>query len=90
MKKLNFEVGKKYRGYGFINEFGEFEFTPEQTGANKGQVTPLRSTEDYNLSYTKKYVLIHMKLEKRSPIELIKKLMNICSNLISDFKKYEF
>lgn len=90
MKKMNFEVGKKYRGYGFINEYGEFEFKPEQTGANKGKVTQLRSTEDYILSYTKKYVLIHMKLEKSSALELIKKLMTICSNLITDFKKYEF
>lgn len=90
MKKMNFEVGKKYRGYGFINEYGEFEFTPEQTGAKKGQVTQLRCTDDYSLSYTKKYVLVHLRLEKSTTMELIKRLMNICSNLIIDFKKYEF
>ena len=33
MNKMSLEPGVKYRGTGWINEYGEFQFTPEQKGS---------------------------------------------------------
>ena len=90
MKEKRMEVGVKYKGYGMLNDFGEFEFTPEATGSRVGQIKVVKETVSYKLSTSKKFVLIHLKLERASGLDLIKDLMNIVNNLIQDFKKYEF
>ena len=90
MKEKKMEVGVKYKGYGMLNAFGEFEFTPEATGSRVGQIKAVKETGSYKLSTSKNFVLIHLKLERASSLDLIKELMNIVNNLIQDFKKYDF
>lgn len=90
MKEKRMEVGVKYKGYGMLNDFGEFEFTPEATGSRVGQIKVVKETGSYKLSTSKKFVLIHLKLERASSFDLIKELMKVFNNLIQDFKKYEF
>lgn len=90
MQKLEFIVGQKVRGYGLLNEFGEFDFIPEQTGINKGKRKVVKTTADYSLSTTKKYILLNIRLPKLRGLELIKSFMNITNNLIDDFRRYDF
>lgn len=90
MKEKKMQVGVKYKGYGMLNAFGEFEFTPEATGSRVGQIKVVKETGSYKLSTSKNFVLIHFKLERACSLDLIKELMIIVNNLIQDFKKYEF
>lgn len=90
-KKLDLEVGRKYRGYGLINEYGEFEFMPEETGSRKGVVKIVKEAEGYSIKTTEKLVIVHFSLEKKGKsMVMIKMLMDIFNKLINDFRTYEF
>ena len=90
-KRLDLEVGRKYRGYGLINEYGEFEFTPEETGSRKGVMKTVKESEGYSIKTTEKLVIVHFSLEKKDKsMVMIKMLMDIFNKLINDFRTYEF
>lgn len=88
-KRLDLEVGKKYRGYGVLNEYGEFEFLPEQTGSRSGSIKQVKETETYILSTSKKKVMIHIRLERVSGLKLVQKLLSTVNEIISDLRSYE-
>lgn len=90
-RQLQLEPGKKYRGYGFINEYGEFEFSPEQTGIRAGEVKLLKSGDDYTVSTTKNYVILHVRVKRPfKPVEGIYQVMRKIDEIIKIFKEYEF
>lgn len=88
-KKLEMEVGKKYRGYAVLNEYGEFDFMPEQTGARAGNIKQVKETQDYVLSTSKKKVLIHIRLERLSGLKLVQKLLTVMNEILTDLRTYE-
>ena len=90
MKKMEIPIGKKVRGYGLLNEYGEFDFIPEQTGARQGQVKVVCQTDDYTLSTTKNYVVVHFRMEKKSGLELIKTYLGIVNVILDKLRFYEF
>lgn len=83
-------VGKKIRGYGLLNEYGEFDFIPEQTGVREGQVKLLFQGEDYTISTTKKLVVVHVRLEKGNGLELIKRYFSTMNKIFDKLKNYDF
>lgn len=83
--------GIKYRGYGYVNNFGEFIFEPEETGSRAGVISPVTSGNGYTVTMTKKYVLCHIKIDRSLEIvSKIKNLLSITNSLISVFKSYDF
>lgn len=90
MKKMEMPVGKKIRGYGLLNEYGEFDFIPEQTGLREGQVKLLFQGDEYTISTTKKLVVIHVRLEKVNGLELLKKYFGTMNKIFDKLKSYEF
>lgn len=90
MKKFQFPVGQKVKGYGVLNEYGEFDFIPEQSGTRAGRVRQVKSGNGYVLSQTNKRVIVHMNLERGESLPMIKRLMNIVSEIIQVFKDYDF
>lgn len=91
MKKVDFPVGQKVRGYGLLNEYGEFDFIPEQTGSRQGQTKLIKSNDEYTLSETKKYVLVHFRLPKmESKLDFIKSFLKVFNNALTDLKDYDF
>lgn len=89
MKKVDFPVGQKVKGYGVLNEYGEFEFTPEQTGSRAGQIKQLKQGDGYAISYSKKRVIIHLNIAKKDSLGMIKELMSKVSAVICTLKTYE-
>lgn len=87
-EKKELPVGQKVRGYGLLNEYGEFEFYPEQTGARKGRIKVIKQTADYTLSTSSGHVIVHCKVQKTSTLAIVKDLMSIMSNIINDLKTY--
>lgn len=88
--KRELAVGEKVRGYGLLNEYGEFEFIPEETGSRQGQVKLLTTNENYTISTTKTKVIVHIRFEKCSGFELIKRFLTISNNIMCILREYEF
>lgn len=82
--------GKRYRGYGFINEYKEFCFEPEETGAHAGREKQICVREGIRVSETKKLVLVKFNLEKReSQKEYIQDLTRVFNHLTRIFRNYD-
>lgn len=88
-KKIDLPVGQKVRGYGLINEYGEFEFTPEQTGARNGQVKVVKTGDGYSVSTSKKRVIVHLNIAKGEKMSMMKNLMGIVTNVLEVIRTYE-
>lgn len=88
-KKLELEPGKKYRGYALLNEYGEFDFTPENTGSRSGSIKTIKETESYILSTSRKKVMIHIRLERVSGLKLVQKLLTTVNEVITELRNYE-
>ena len=90
MQKMTIPVGQKVRGYGLLNEFGEFDFIPEQTGIRQGQQKLVKQGDDYTLTTTKKFIILHVRLNLNNGLALMKDFMRVVNNVITDFQTYEF
>ena len=83
--------GVKYKGYGLLNEYGEFEFLPEQTGSRQGQVSLVKQGDDYTVSTTNKSLIIHMRFDKSGTmIDRLKRYSNITTEVLSIIRNYDF
>lgn len=86
---MNLVVGKKYRGWGYLNAYGEMMFTPEQKGIRAGKTKVIKETEKYKLSTTQNLVQIYVKLPKRKSLEMCQDLMQVLNELLTDLRTYE-
>ena len=82
--------GKRYRGYGYLNEFKEFIFEPEDTGSRAGVIKQICTRDGISLSESKNYLLIHIKMPKYSKIlERLGALTKIYNNLVNILRDYD-
>lgn len=89
-KRLELQAGVKYRGYGFINDFGEFEFTPEQTGSRMGKRKLIKEGENFTISETGALRIFHLTLPKGlSGLDLIKEFLNTMNKIVEILRDYE-
>lgn len=89
-KKVDFVVGKKYRGYGYVNEFGEFEFTPEDTGSRLGAIKRVFSGEGWVMSESKNHYLFNIKIKKSaSRLEIIGSFFKVVDTIMRKIRSYE-
>lgn len=89
-QKFDFPIGEKVRGYGCLNEYGEFDFYPEQKGKRAGQIKLIKETNDYTLSSSKKRVLVYIRLMKGDRMNMVKDLLKVVDELLKDLNTYEF
>lgn len=88
-QKLDFPVGQKIRGYGLLNEFGEFDFIPEQTGSRRGVTKVIKEGHMFVVSCTKKKVLVHMSLPRRRGIENVPQFLTVVDDILNVFREYD-
>lgn len=88
--KMNIPVGQKIRGYGVLNEYGEFDFIPEQTGSREGQINLLKQGDNFSVSTTKKLVIVHIRLERNNGLALLKDYFTKVNEIMNILKNYEF
>lgn len=89
-KRVDLKPGVKYKGYGFVNEFGEFEFTPEQTGSRKGQKRFIKTGERFTVCETSQLVIVHISVPKVEPkLRLMKDYMEVVNETLTILKDYE-
>lgn len=83
-------VGVRYKGYAVLNEFGEFEFTPENTGSQQGRQKVIKSGEDFSISETRTKLLIRLVIRKNpTQMENIFAVANIFDKILRIFRNYE-
>lgn len=82
-------VGVKVKGYGLLNEYGEFDFIPEQTGSRRGQLKVLKETATYTISVTKEKVIVHQRIKKGKKINMINDFLNTENSILLDLKDYD-
>lgn len=83
-------AGVRYKGYGVINEFGEFEFTPENTGSQQGRQKVLKSGEDFTISETRTKLLVRLVIRKqKTQMENIFAVARIFDKVLKIFRNYE-
>ena len=91
MKKMNLKPGVKYKGYAYLNEYGEFEFTPAEIGKNQGKKRLLVERESFTVHVTDHVMIIHQRLvlqkENRAILTEYCKQVNELLNILG---KYEF
>lgn len=89
-KKQELPVGQKVKGYGLLNEYGEFDFIPENTGSRAGRTKLVKQGENYTISTTNKVIVVHLRLEKKKGIELLQGLMAMWNEIFNVIRNYEF
>lgn len=88
-KKMEMVAGKRYLGYGWRNEFGEFMFEPSKVGSREGEKKLIKSGDNYTISETKNLVIVHLRLEKSEHFEMLKAYLKESSLIFEDLKEYE-
>lgn len=91
LQKTELPVGTKVRGWGMLNEYGQFDFTPEQTGTRQGSVKKVLEGDGFAISETKDKVLLHMSIKKQeSRLNNVMELCRVFNELMKKFKDYDF
>ena len=82
--------GKRYRGYAYLNEYKEFVFEPENTGARAGVIKSVTQRDGVSISHTRDYVLIHVKMKRMGVVALyMKELWSKFTTIINILKEYD-
>ena len=89
-EKKSMIPGKRYRGYGFINEFKEFCFEPEDTGSRAGAIKQICCKDGISVSETRENLIIHIKMPKCSNIlERLKEAARMYNSLTKIIQDYD-
>ena len=89
-KKLDMEPGKRYRGYGLINEYGEFIFEQEDTGSHAGREKCICAKEGIKVTQTKNLIIIKFNLQREeSTFDYVKALTKVFNTIYKIFNDYE-
>lgn len=89
-QKLDLKPGIRYKGYGFINEYGEFEFSPEQTGSRQGQKKCIKTGANYSVYSTRDLLIIHITQKKKEEkIQLMNEYLQTVNETLKIIRDYE-
>lgn len=82
--------GVKYPGYGFINDYGEFQFQPSEVGSRQGQRKLLKGDADFTVYTTNNLLILHCSIERKLPrMGRIQKMMQIIDKFLNILKDYD-
>ena len=89
-KKFDFPVGKKVKGYGLLNEFGEFDFFPEQTGSHPNSMKVIVDNPNFTIYRCKKKLKVVLNLEtSQNRIELFQQFASKYNKVLNFLMNYE-
>lgn len=87
--KVEMPVGKRVKGYGMLNEYGEFDFTPTQVGINAGKTKIIKEDEDFSVKESVNFVLVNFRLPKGKRMQIIKLYLNVMNKILNVLNTYE-
>lgn len=84
------QQGVKYRGYGFINEFNEFQFVPEQTGSRAQQRKLVKEEDGFSVYKSAKSIIIHIRVDRPDNRNtLVAKFLAVTNRIIQVMTNYD-
>lgn len=90
-QKLTLEPGKKYKGVGFVNEYGEMQFTPYQQGTRNNALKVVTEGQNYSLYESGNLIQVRVSIKKErtmGKLEKVMSLMNAFQKACLELKKY--
>lgn len=89
MNELQLEPGKKYRGTGWVNKYGEMHFRPQQKGSKPQNLHVIMEHEYFSIYESENIFKVTMKFAKAdfSVSSATRKLMFVLSQLLTYVKK---
>lgn len=89
-RKVNIAAGQKVKGWGVMNQYGEFEFIPEETGKYAGRTSVIFQTDGMSVKETTRHFLISLKVEKRNTwTQTITKIYEKLTTAVQRLRDYE-
>lgn len=84
------QQGVKYKGYAFINEFNEFQFTPEQTGSRSQQKKLVKEEDGFTVYKTTKSVIFHIRVDRADGRnKLVARFLEVTNRIMQVLTKYD-
>jgi hypothetical protein len=89
MNKMNLEPGVKYRGTGWVNEYGEFQFTPEQKGSKPSNLKIVHQGNDFVIYESAHLWQVKVNFKKTNVDfeNFLQVFTTACSKLVSYLRK---
>lgn len=82
--------GVRYRGYAYVNEYGQINFDPEETGKRAGLIKMLHTSGKYTLKLTREHLLVTMKIVRDGDfVVMTKEAYEILSDLLVKARTYD-
>lgn len=89
-KKMNLEPGKKYKGVGWVNEYGQHFFEAYQKTESPNNMKLIKETESFSLYESGNFLKVAVKIEKQADkFEMIKTFMSAFQLACVELKNYE-
>ena len=88
MEKLTLEQGRKYRGWAWLNEYGQIHFTPQQKGTRPGNLKLVMEHDDFSLYESKTLFKVTMKFSKQGFVlgQATQKMIFILNQIVAYLK----
>ena len=91
MEKVDIPIGKKVKGYGFRNEYGEFFFIPAQIGTRTDGMKLVKQGPNYQILECKKKVKVVIDAQKEeTQLAFLKNFLDVFNDVISVLRQYEW
>lgn len=83
------EIGRRYKGYAVLNEYGQFEFTPCQKMPSEGRMKIVRSGSNYTLYESRYQFRLSFTFSKGdNAMQSVKAFLNSVQSCIAILYKY--
>ena len=91
MEKIDLPVGKKVKGYGLRNEFGEFFFIPAQEGIRTDGMKIVKQGDRFTIYECKKKVKVVFDVPKAEErLKFLNNYLNLVNAVLSELRQYDF
>lgn len=89
--KMALTPGVRYKGTAVLNEYGQFDFTPYQTGTRPQGMKVVKEEENYSLYESADFYKISVKARKNGKVGMLVLIMTMMRDFQSacmELKKY--
>lgn len=88
-KKMVMEVGRKYDGKGWINEYGQTFFECKQSAEKPNNMKLVKENDTFSLYESKNFLKISVKIAKEDDkFAMIRNFMTIFQEAVLELKNY--
>lgn len=89
LEKKDMEVGKRYKGYGVLNEYGQFEFTPCKKIDDSSRMKIVKSGADYTIYESKNVFRLSFTFPKgNSMLDTVQKFIDATTRACVELRNY--